>query len=72
MGISRGFHSGVHVLDACLVGAVRQARAGRKKKKKKTRETRKGVLWTSKGKDAALFKREERTLSVCFKMFSLG
>lgn len=42
------------------------------KKKKKTRETRKGVLWTSKGKDAALFKREERTLSVCFKMFSLG
>lgn len=38
-------------------------------KKKKARE---GVLWTSKGKDAALFKRKERTLSFCFKMFSLG
>lgn len=37
MGISRGFHSGVHVLDACLVGAVRQARARRKKKKKSKR-----------------------------------
>lgn len=35
MGISRGFHGGVYVLDACLVGAVKQARAGRKKRLEK-------------------------------------
>lgn len=40
--------------------------------KKKTKKAREGVLWTSKGKDAALFKRKERSLSFCFKMFSLG
>lgn len=55
-----------------MLAWLEQHGLGEKKKKKKTRETRKGVLWTSKGKDAALFKREERTLSVCFKMFSLG
>lgn len=47
MGISRGFHSGVHVLDACLVGA---ARAGRKKKKKRQERQEKGFYGQAKGK----------------------